>query len=85
MAYDNHGVSKTFYDSAAVGLKKALEKINFQARLLNQPKPTHHGGPPSLTRARQQLPDNGSKAALRWQASASDAPKAQCAARGAVP
>ena len=49
-AYDNHGVSKTFDDSSAVGLKNAAEKLNFQVRLLNQPKPTHQGGPPSLTR-----------------------------------
>jgi len=41
--YDFHGVSKTFYDSAAVDLKDATEKLNFQVRLLNQPKPTQHG------------------------------------------
>ncbi len=42
-AYDNHGVSKTFDDSLAVGLKNASEKLNFQVRLLNQPKPTQQG------------------------------------------
>ena len=42
--YDNHGVSKSFYDSAAVGLKTALEKLDFPTRLLTQAKPTHHGG-----------------------------------------
>jgi hypothetical protein len=30
VVYDNHGVSKTFYDTAAVGLKNASEKPNFQ-------------------------------------------------------
>jgi len=44
VAYDNHGVSKSFYDSAAGGLKTALEKLDFPTRLLTQAKPTHQGG-----------------------------------------
>ena len=45
----------TFYDSSAQDLQNAFAKLDFQMRSLNQPKPTHHWGPPSLGRAGELL------------------------------